>query len=92
MSTFIMFGTYSAEAMDDISSTRTEKAVEIIEELGGKVIAMYALLGEPDLMIIMDMPSPEAAMKTSIKLSKETGIGFITSQAVSVGDFDILFS
>ncbi|NQV14330.1 GYD domain-containing protein [bacterium] len=91
MSTFILFGTYSADAMDDISSTRTEMAVEVIEKLGGKVTAMYALLGEPDLIIIMDMPSPEAAMKASIALSKATGIGFSTSQAVSVGDFDVLF-
>ena len=55
-------------------------------------MAMYALLGEPDLIIIIDMPSPEAAMKASVELSKATGIGFSTSQAVSVEGFDILFS
>jgi len=92
MSRFIMFGTYSVEAIDDISSDRTEMAIGVIKKLGGKVVAMYALLGEPDLIIIIDMPSPEAAMKASVELSKATGIGFSTSQAVSVEGFDILFS
>ena len=92
MSTFILFGTYSTEAMDDIGSDRTKQAVAIIEQLGGKVKAIYALLGELDLLIIVELPNPESAMKVSVALTKATGIGFTTSQAVEVGDFDTLFN
>ncbi len=92
MSIFIMFGTYTTEAMDDISSDRTQQAVELVEKVGGKVRSIYALLGEPDLIIIADLPSAEAAMQTSIALTKATGISFTTTQGVEVANFDNLFS
>ena len=40
MSTFIMYGKYSAEAMKGISAKRTEEGSALIEKLGGKVVAM----------------------------------------------------
>ena len=52
MSTFIMFGRYSQDALKGISAKRTEKAREIIEKAGGKILSMYALLGKIDLVTI----------------------------------------
>ena len=39
---------------------------------------------------IVDFPSPEQAMKTSVALAKQLGISFSTLPAVSVEDFDML--
>lgn len=92
MATFFMFGTYSVEALDDISPGRTVKAVELLKGLGGEVKDMYTLLGETDLILIVELPSAEAAMKASVALGAETGIGFSTAQAISIEAFDRLIA
>jgi uncharacterized protein with GYD domain len=90
MATFVMFGKYSLEAVKEISAERTDKATALIKQHGGEVKAGYALLGDKDLVLIVDLPDTEAAMKTSLALTKLLGISFTTSAAVSVEDFDKL--
>ncbi|MFQ5865427.1 MAG: GYD domain-containing protein [bacterium] len=51
MSTFFMFGKYSSEALKKISAKRTDEAVNLIKKMGGKVEAMYALIGEKDFIV-----------------------------------------
>lgn len=88
MATFLMFGKYSSEAMKGMSAKRTEEAGSLVKKFGGEVTAMYALLGEKDLVAIATFPSNEQAMKASVALSKLTGISFTTSPAVTVDEFD----
>lgn len=49
---------------------------------------MFALLGEKDLVSILNFPGMEQAMKASVAMSKSTGISFTTFLAVTVEDFD----
>jgi len=88
MAKFLMLGRYSSEAIKGIAADRTKKGVEIIEKAGGKVNAMYALLGRYDLAFVVDFPGVAEAMKASVALAKLTGIGFTTSPAISVEEFD----
>ena len=88
MATFIMCGKYSLEAFKGIKAERTQKSVKLIKKLGGKVKAMYAVLGERDLVFILDFPGIEEAAKASIALARMTGIAFSTSPAISVDQFD----
>ncbi len=88
MTTFFMFGKYSSEALKEMSAERTDKAVNLIKKFGGEVNSMYALLGEQDLVLIVDFPGVEQAMKASVALTKMTGLSFTSSPAVAVEDFD----
>jgi len=88
MATFFMFGRYSSEALKEMGAGRTDKATGLIKRLGGEINSIYALLGEQDLVLIVNFPGVEQAMKASVALSKMTGISFTTSPAVSVEDFD----
>lgn len=88
MATFFMFGKYSSEALKEMSDERTGKAVDLIKKSGGEVNSMYALLGEQDLVLIVDFPGVEQAMKASVALTKMTGVSFTSSPAVPVEDFD----
>ena len=90
MPIFLMFGRYSSEAIKDISPDRTEKAREIIQENDGKIISMYAVMGEHDLVFTIDFPDADKAMATSVALHKLTGIHFTTSPVVEVEHFDRL--
>jgi len=92
MPTFMMLGKYTPEALKGISPERTDKAVELIRKNGGKVISMYSVLGEQDLVFILDLPDAEKALVTSVALNRLTGISFTTSPVVEVEKFDKLIS
>jgi len=90
MSTYIMLGSYSQKSIKKMSANRTDQAIALIEKFGGKVKAGYAMLGEYDLALIVDLPDTEGAMKVSVALSKLLGVGFTTSPAVTFEVFDKL--
>jgi uncharacterized protein with GYD domain len=90
MAIFLMFGKYSIDAVGKISAERTKNAAAVIGDSGGEVKAAYALLGETDLVLIVEFPGVKEAMKASVELAKLLGISFTTSPAVSVKEFDKL--
>jgi len=90
MATYFMFGKYSMEGMKGISAERTDKSLALIKENGGELKSAYALLGDIDLILIVEMPDTGQAMKTSAALSKLLGVSFTTAPAVSAEEFDKL--
>ena len=90
MATFYLFGKYTQQSINQISGDRTKKAVSAIEKLKGKVRSMDALLGEKDLVFVVELPSAKEALKVSLALAKTTGIAFTTSEAISISEFDKL--
>ena len=67
-------------------------ANDIISELGGEVVARYALLGDKDLVFIVNLPGVEEVFQASIKLHKLTGIAFSSTPAITVEKFDKILS
>lgn len=90
MTTFFMFGKYTAESFREMSAERTQQVVNEIERLGGKINAMNILLGEYDVLLCVSLPGIEDALKASVALTKLTGISFTTCPAVTVEAFDRL--
>ncbi len=88
MKIFVLLGKYSQEALKEACAARTEQAVKIIEKYGGKVLNIYGLLGEYDLILLLEFPSPGQALETSVALNRLTGIAFKTLPAVDVKEFD----
>jgi uncharacterized protein with GYD domain len=92
MSTYVLFGKYTPESVRGISARRTEEADKLIKGLGGEIKAAYALLGDIDLLFVVELPDNDAAIKASTGLTKLTGIGFRTAPAVTIKEFDRLMS
>ena len=88
MTTYFMFGKYSAESIKGISSERTKKANDIILKLGGKIVAQYALLGDKDLVFIVNLPGVEEVIQASTNLHKLTAISFSSVPAITIEKFD----
>ncbi len=88
MATYLLFGQYSHEAIKDISAKRTEKVRELIEKFGGSVKAEYVLLGDTDIVIVLEAPDNASVMKISVGLSKMSGISFTSAPAVTFEEFD----
>ncbi len=90
MALFMMFGKYTPEALRGISADRTRQVQEIVEGNGGEVRAMYAVMGEHDLVFIFDLPDSDRAMMTAVAIEQSTGIMLRTSPVVEVEKFDRL--
>lgn len=88
MATYFLFGKYTQEAFQGISSKRTKESVKLIRKHGGTVRAMYVLLGDKDLVIIVDFEKLDDVMQTTVALNRMTGISFTTSPVVTVQEFD----
>jgi len=90
MATYLMFGTYSPEAMKAISAERTDRALALIKKYEGEFKAGYALLGDLDLVVVLDLPDNESAIQASAALSRLLNIRFRAAPAVSLAEFDKL--
>jgi uncharacterized protein with GYD domain len=86
--TFFLFGKYTPDALARVSAARTDEVRQLIREKGGVVREVYALLGQQDLVIIIDAVGILEAMEISIALSKVTGINFSTCPALAAEEFD----
>jgi uncharacterized protein with GYD domain len=92
MATYLLFGKYSQEALSKISAKRTQGTAAFIKKHGGELKAGYALLGDVDIVLVADLPDNATAMKVSIALSKQLGVGFRTAPALAVDAFDKLMA
>lgn len=92
MAIYVMFGTYTPEALRAVSSERSDEAQAVVKKYGGELKAVYALLGEVDLVVIVELPDTERAMQTSAALTKLLGISFRTAPAVTIETFDRLMA
>lgn len=92
MTVYLMKGRYSAEAVKKISGERTGLAHQIVQQNDGKILAVYATLGEDDLLVVTEFPGVGNVMKASIELNKALGISFASTAALPVDDFDKLFA
>ena len=90
MATYLMFGQYSGGSVKKISAQRTKDAMALVKQYGGKVKDGYAMLGEHDLLIILEAKDNSTAIQISVALSKLLDIAFTTAPAVSMDEFDKL--
>ena len=90
MTTFIMRGKYSAEAVNKISAERTVKANQIIRQCGGNIVGAYATMGEADILAVAEFPGVNEAMRASVSLTEAMGISFATVPALRMEEFDKL--
>ncbi len=90
MATYVILGKYSLESVRQISANRSNETRALIKQHGGELKAAYALLGEVDLVLIVELPDNARAMKTSAALTKLLGIEFTTAPAMTIEEFDKL--
>ena len=92
MATYVMFGTYSLEAVKAISAKRSTQALALVKKYGGELKAGYSLLGKVDIVMVVELPDNDRAMQLSAALTKLLGVSFTTSPAVTFEQFDKLMS
>jgi uncharacterized protein with GYD domain len=66
---------------------RIEEVNREIENMGAKVLAQYAVLGQYDFINILDAPNNEAIAKISIDLGSRGTVQIVTLPAIPVDEF-----
>lgn len=89
MPVYIMMSTLTDEGRKTIKKhpERIEEVNREIENMGAKVLAQYAVLGQYDFISILDAPNNEAVAKISIELGSRGTVQIITFPAIPVDEF-----
>jgi uncharacterized protein with GYD domain len=66
---------------------RIEKAIEASEAMGGKVLGVYSVLGEYDLVSIAEFPNDETALTLALALGAQGNIRTTTLKAFTKAEF-----
>jgi uncharacterized protein with GYD domain len=89
MPIYIMISTLTDDGRSTIKKhpDRIEEVNREIENMGAKVLAQYALLGQYDFLSIIDAPDNESIAKISIDLGSRGTIQIMTLPAIPVDEF-----
>ena len=84
-----MFSTLTDEGRKTIKKhpERIEEVNREIENMGAKVLAQYAVLGQYDFINILEAPNNEAIARVSIELGSRGTIQIITLPAIPIDEF-----
>ncbi|HEY1854736.1 MAG TPA: GYD domain-containing protein [Solirubrobacterales bacterium] len=82
MPTYVMLTNLTAEGVKTLKNNpgRVAEVNQEVEQIGAKVIAQYATLGQYDFVTIVEAPDAETMAKVSIELGSR---GTMTSQTLS---------
>jgi len=87
MPVYVMLGNLTHAAFDELENIdeRDRKAKEIIESLGGKMIALYYTLGQYDFVVVFEMPSKEMLVKFLVIMGKFGTVRTETMETIPSG-------
>ena len=66
---------------------RMEKAIEASEAVGGKVLGVYSVLGEYDLVSIAEFPNDETVLTLALALGGQGNVRSTTLKAFTKEEF-----
>ena len=89
MPIYIMISILTDEGRKTIKKhpERIEEVNREIENMGAKVLAQYAVLGQYDFISILEAAGNEAIAKVSIELGSRGTVQIITFPAIPVDEF-----
>jgi len=92
MQTYILLLKLTEEGIKDIKNAtkRIDLATESLEAMGGKMIAVYAAMGEYDYVAIGEVPSDEVAMRFLLGLGAVGIVRTTTLKAFTREEFSAI--
>lgn len=89
MPVYVTLWKYTREGMMDITNTtkRFQSVQKIIEKSGGKLRDIYGLVGDHDVITIMELPDSKTLASTIIKICHSGRITAETMSALPIDEF-----
>ncbi len=91
MPTFVMLTNLTVEGVKTLKNNpgRVAEVNQEVEQIGAKVVAQYATLGQYDFVTVVEAPDEQTMAKVSIELGSR---GTMTSQTLTAMSADELAS
>ena len=89
MATFIMLSKLTAEGTATIKNN-PQRILEVnkeIENLGAKVVAQWATLGQFDFINVVEAPDAQTIARVSLELGSRGTTGYETLSAIPIEEF-----
>ena len=89
MPVYVMFTTLTDEGRKTIKQ-KPERIKEVnkeVEDMGVKILAQYAILGQYDFINILEAPNNEAIAKVAIELGARGTLQTMSLAAMTLDDF-----
>jgi len=92
MQTYILLIKLTEQGIKDVKNApkRMELATQSIEAMGGKLVGIYAVIGEYDYVAIGEMPSDEVAMRFLLGLGALGNVRTTTLRAFTREEFSAI--
>jgi uncharacterized protein with GYD domain len=89
MPTYITLYKFTDQGIKSVKEIpqRIEDAIKNFGAMGGKVIGVYAVMGEYDIVAISEAPSDEIAMTFALALGSQGNVRTTTLKAFTTGEF-----
>ncbi len=89
MAFYVMLTTLTDEGRKTIKEKpeRIKEVNEEVENMGVKILAQYAVLGQYDFVNILEAPSNEAVAKVGLQLGARGTLQTVTMAAIALDDF-----
>lgn len=85
---FLILGNYSHNGVSGVSVQRTKRVYDVVQEMGGRVCEVYALLGIYDIALIVELATTADALKLATVLQNSIGLSTSTFPAIAIQQFD----
>jgi uncharacterized protein with GYD domain len=89
MPTYVMLSRVSPEGLATLKNNpgRVREVNQEVEQLGGRVVHQYALLGGYDFLTVLEAPDVETVMRISMELGSRGTASYESIPAISVDEF-----
>ena len=89
MPTYIMLSTLTAEGVQTVKNNpqRIKEVNKEIEQIGAKVIAQWAVLGQFDFVNVVEAPDEKTMAKVSLELSSRGTATYQSLAAIPIDEF-----
>jgi uncharacterized protein with GYD domain len=89
MPTYIMLSTLTPEGVQTVKNNpqRIKEVNKEIEQLGAKVVAQWAVLGQFDFVNVVEAPDEKTMAKVSLELGSRGTAQYQSMTAIPIDDF-----
>ena len=89
MPTYIMFSTLTPEGVQTVKNnpSRIKEVNKEIEQIGAKVVAQWATLGQFDFVNVVEAPDEKTMAKVSLELGSRGTASYQSLAAIPIDDF-----
>jgi uncharacterized protein with GYD domain len=89
MPTYIMLSTLTSEGVQTVKNNpqRIKEVNKEVEQIGAKVVAQWAVLGQFDFINVIEAPDEKTMAKVSLELGSRGTASYQSLPAIPIDDF-----